>query len=145
MGLDAGYGIESVKTGVCTSTTRPASPYIGQHIFETDTSLWKVYLAGGWSTGIKQSINLPVEYLVIAGGGAGGSGYGAGGGAGGYRCSVAGESSGGGASAESALSLVAGTYTVTVGAGGSSANGSNSVFSTITSIGGGAGGAIRLG
>ena len=43
-----------------------------------------------------------VEYLVIAGGGAGGS-YGAGGGAGGYRTSVVGQTSGGGASAESRL------------------------------------------
>ena len=90
-----------------------------------------------------------VEYLVIAGGGGGGGGAAAGGGAGagGYRCSVTGESSGGGASAESKLSLASGTaYTVTVGAGGSSGsnangtNGTDSTFSTITSTGGGRGG-----
>ena len=88
-----------------------------------------------------------VEYLVIAGGGTGGT-NGGGGGAGGYRCSVAGENSGGGASAESTLSLSAGSFSVTVGAGGSGAGqypaqgsaGSNSVFSTITSTGGGVGG-----
>ena len=87
------------------------------------------------------------EYLVVAGGGAGGT-YGAGGGAGGYRSSVTGESSGGGASAESPLSLTAGSYTATVGAGGASRasdtglsnNGNNSVFGSITSIGGGGGG-----
>lgn len=94
--------------------------------------------------------NLTAEYLVIAGGGSGLSDTAAGvasggGGAGGYRSSVTGESSGGGASAESALSLIASTgYTVTVGAGGSSAgsgsNGANSTFSTITSDGGGRGG-----
>jgi hypothetical protein len=89
-----------------------------------------------------------VEYLVIAGGGGGGADDGGGGGAGGYRCSVVGESSGGGASAEARLTLSPSTYTVTVGAGGAPGidgvsgqyNGSNSVFSTITSLGGGAGG-----
>jgi hypothetical protein len=89
--------------------------------------------------------NLEVQYLVIAGGGGGGSDYGGGGGAGGYRCSVSGESSGGGASAENTLILSAGNKTVTVGAGGVGQNvnngtsGSNSVFASITSIGGGYG------
>ena len=86
-----------------------------------------------------------VEYLVVAGGGgawsdAGGSGGGAGGGAGGYRCSVVGESSGGGASAESKLTLSPQSYTITIGAGGvSTGSGSDSVFSSITAIGGGGG------
>jgi len=74
-----------------------------------------------------------VDYLVVAGGGGGGSTqqYGGGGGAGGYRTSIGG----------SALSLTAQAYTVTVGAGGASNNkGSNSVFSSITSTGGGLGG-----
>jgi hypothetical protein len=95
-----------------------------------------------------------VEYVVVAGGGAGGSGgdgwhAGGGGGAGGYRASVTGESSGGGASAESKLTLTAGSYAVTVGAGGTvsqttnadGGNGSNSVFAAVTSIGGGGGSA----
>jgi hypothetical protein len=89
-----------------------------------------------------------VEYLVIAGGGGGGSGTAGGGGAGGYRTNVSGATSGGGASAEGTLNLSTGSYTVTVGAGGAGgvvssnnpASGSNSVFSSITSIGGGAGG-----
>ncbi len=90
-----------------------------------------------------------VEYLVIAGGGGGGKGAygnGGGGGAGGYRSSVSGESSGGGASAETALSVSTGNYTVTIGAGGAGAtsgagsNGSDSVFGSITSVGGGGGG-----
>jgi hypothetical protein len=60
---------------------------------------------------------LTADFLVIAGGG-GGTSAGAGG-AGGYRCSVTGENSGGGAVAESQLTLDVGTaYTVTVGAGG---------------------------
>jgi hypothetical protein len=74
-----------------------------------------------------------VTYLVVAGGGGGGK-KGGGGGAGGYQTST--------------LSVASGTaLTVTVGAGGAGAtttsrgvSGSNSVFSSVTSIGGGGGG-----
>ena len=76
-----------------------------------------------------------VEYLVVAGGG--GGGYTGGGGAGGYRTA-------------SAFSVSSGSaITVTVGAGGSGSaagganngvSGSNSVFGSITSAGGGYGG-----
>lgn len=74
-----------------------------------------------------------VNYLVVAGGGGGGSGQGGGGGAGGMRTGT--------------LSVSPGTiYTMTVGAGGTAGsagtdgnNGSDSVFSTITSTGGGGG------
>lgn len=96
-----------------------------------------------------------VDYLVVAGGGSGGNGDttgigGGGGGAGGLRTSAG--PSGGGASAESPLSVSAGvSYTVTVGSGGASPTvtaesggyglqGGNSVFGSITSIGGGGGG-----
>ncbi len=90
-----------------------------------------------------------VEYLIVAGGGGGGSGTAGGGGAGGYRSSTAGELSGGGLSAELPLTVSTGAYVVTVGAGGSAgiagggaypANGANSVFGPVASIGGGAGG-----
>ena len=92
-----------------------------------------------------------VDYLVVAGGGGGGDaagGHGGGGGAGGLRSTVT--ATGGGGSLESALSMSPGSYTVTVGAGGAGvahsapfgngSNGSNSVFATITSTGGGYGG-----
>ena len=79
-----------------------------------------------------------VDYLVVAGGAAGGdanSNAGGGGGAGGFRTGTG-------------LSVTANTaYTITVGAGGAVAtnnvggSGGNSVFSTITSAGGGGGGA----
>ena len=90
-----------------------------------------------------------VDFLVIAGGGGAGNDGGGGGGAGGYRASYNSETSGGGGSSESALTVLAGTqYTVTVGAGGvanNSTNGSDSVFSTITSIGGGKGAKSSVG
>jgi hypothetical protein len=76
-----------------------------------------------------------VEYLVVAGGG--GAGSQGGGGAGGFRTATG-------------LSVIAGsTFTVTVGAGGTGGNsantivrtkGTDSVFSSITSAGGGHGG-----
>jgi hypothetical protein len=83
-----------------------------------------------------------MDYLVLAGGGGGGQG-GGGGGAGGYRTSAG--TSGANSSAEATTTIALATnYTVTVGAGGTGsstngAQGSNSVFSTITSSGGGGG------
>ena len=75
-----------------------------------------------------------VEYLVIAGGGSGGAQHGGGGGAGGYRTATG-------------FTVTEGNYSITVGAGGASVagnaspnngnSGTNSVFSTITSLGGG--------
>jgi hypothetical protein len=93
------------------------------------------------------------NYLVIAGGGGTTHGQGSGGGAGGYRTSYG--TSGGGASAETILRLDKSVaYTVTVGAGGIGNTGSNqllggqgqdSIFSSITSAGGGAGTAQSVG
>lgn len=48
MGLDNAYGIGSLKPGVCTSSTRPASPFDGQVIYETDTNLVAVYDSNVW-------------------------------------------------------------------------------------------------
>jgi len=94
-----------------------------------------------------------LDFLVIAGGAAGGvddRGAG-GGGAGGFRTSY-GTASGGGSTPESGLVLTAGTYTITVGAGGAgvtghpqiSNNGSDSSIvhtsASLISTGGGAGG-----
>ncbi len=97
----------------------------------------------GWTA---DNIEFPLEvsYLVVAGGGGGAYDERGGAGAGGLRTSY-GSASGGGTSNESVLSLaVATNYTVTVGAGGGggttgSTNGSDSIFSTITSVGGGSG------
>jgi len=95
-----------------------------------------------------------VDYLVVAGGGGGGSDRGGGGGAGGTRFSastftVCG-SPGSPIANPTGITVSASTYPITVGAGGTGSPcvpgntgcaGSNSVFSTITSAGGGFGGA----
>ena len=135
---------------VGTTAERPASPAVGMIRQNTDTDVVETYDGVQWIAVGSQSAPYSVEYLVIAGGAGGGygGGNGAGGGAGGYRSSVTGESSGGGASAESPLTVTPLTaYTVTVGGGGAGAttntvqgtNGSNSVFGSITSTGGGGG------
>ena len=98
------------------------------------------------------SPNNVVDYLVIGGGGGGGACRGGGGGAGGYR-----ESSGAASgcytrsplgACVSALPVSVTGYPITIGGGGAGSpgrcgpdavNGSNSVFSTITSAGGGYG------
>jgi len=105
-------------------------------------------VVGGPSTVTIPASNAPptVDYLVVAGGGGGSFGLGGGGGAGGLRSTVT--ATGGGGSLESPLAVTAGLqYTVNVGAGGSggtdasvATNGGNSVFASITSIGGGRGG-----
>ena len=96
-----------------------------------------------------------VAYMVVAGGGGGGSNnagqQGGGGGAGGYRegknPSVDNYTSS--PLATTGLTITSGTYPITVGAAGASGplpasvaspSGSNSIFSTITSAGGGGGG-----
>ena len=48
MGLDSAYGIGSLKQGVCTSSTRPASPFEGQQIYETDTDKVLVWNGTAW-------------------------------------------------------------------------------------------------
>ena len=90
------------------------------------------------SSGVfKPTAAATVNYLVVAGGGSGGSNIAGGGGAGGLRTGT--------------LAVLAQSYAITVGAGGAAGqvdsggaqsgnNGNDSIFSTITSIGGGAGG-----
>lgn len=49
MGISQGIGIGSIKPGVCTSTTRPASPFVGQTIYETDTNRMLVWNGSSWN------------------------------------------------------------------------------------------------
>ena len=84
-----------------------------------------------------------VDYLVVAAGGGGGANAGGGGGAGGFRTNFPQPATGG-------LPVSAQEYPITIGAGGVDGgnspgdpigtNGANSVFSSITSAGGGYGG-----
>lgn len=127
------YGIAALGT---TPVTVPKAS--GGDIINTDGTYWyHTFLASG--TFIPNQ-SLTCDYLVVAGGGAGGVFYGGGAGAGGYRTSIGG----------SPLSLTAQNYAVTVGAGGSAGvqdsatNGNNSAFSTITSTGGGKGGGYSV-
>ena len=50
MGLSTSLPNAVVQPGVCTSTTRPSSPYKGQTIYETDTGRLLVYygVTTGW-------------------------------------------------------------------------------------------------
>lgn len=94
--------------------------------------------------------NNNVDYLVVAGGG-GSQNSAGGGGAGGFReshCnSVSGVYTASPLATSSYLTVSAQTYPITVGAGGASGAGnpgSNSIFSTITSTGGGGGAAQNV-
>lgn len=110
--------------------------FSGPEIVGEDYALTLFNASGTWTPNFTGT----VWVLVIAGGGGGGSDMGGGGGAGGFI-------------QDTVFSVTAGTtYTVTVGAGGSGApagqgqvagsNGGNSVFGSLTAIGGG-GGASR--
>jgi hypothetical protein len=48
MGLDSAYGIGSLKPGVCTTATRPASPFTGQTIYDTTTATTFVWNGTAW-------------------------------------------------------------------------------------------------
>lgn len=50
MGISAGVGQSGIKPGVCTSSSRPAAPFEGQMIYETDTDLLRVYNGSAWRT-----------------------------------------------------------------------------------------------
>ena len=133
------YDTPSQSTGafhipVGTTGERPTGAS-GMIRYNTTESQYEVYNGTRWNPLTQGEYPYSVEYLVVAGGGAGGL-YG-GGGAGGFRTGTA-------------FAVTVGTsYTVTVGAGGagvatteSQTNnpGSNSVFSTITAAGGGGAG-----
>jgi hypothetical protein len=134
------YGLAALGT-----TPAVAPKASGGNIIDYDGTYW-IHTFNTSGTFTPQT-GLTCDYLVVAGGGGGsafGSVAGAGGGAGGLRSTVT--ATGGGGSLESALSLTAQAYTVTVGAGGANGvAGSNSVFSTITSTGGGNGGVNAVG
>ena len=145
------YGVKAMRTAVGNSikATGGAISFDGTYVYHTFNS----------TDTFTPTTNLLVDYLVVAGGAAGGAGMsggnGGGGGAGGLRTSVG--TSGGGASAQTKISLTSSvSYKATVGSGGAGAktpgsnsqggNGTSSSFgggnlTTITTVGGGGGGA----
>ena len=123
----------SISNGV--STTVVALPTGGTI---TTTGSYRVHTFTTSGTFTTSTTLSNVEYLVIAGGGGSQGSLSAGGGAGGFRTSVVGQTSGGGAGAEARLTVTPASYTITVGGGGTGAsNGSNSSGLGITSTGGG--------
>ena len=143
MGLSNAYGIGSLRPGVCTSTSRPAAPFVGQLVYETDTGLYQSWNGSAWTT-------LGVTSYATATGGttsnitAGGVAYklhtfnssadltisaagfvdvllvGAGGMGGGIGVSQGGGGGGGDLFFAYREFLPAGTYAITIGAGNSS-------------------------
>lgn len=134
-----------------TNAQRPSNAQ-GLLRYNTDVNQFEYNNGSTWYR-VKDGPSVNVQYLVIAGGGGGGGKFEAGGGgAGGYRTNFGtGNISGGNSVVENELLLSEGTaYTVTVGAGGTGGNSSNSwlgqrgedsVLAGITSYGGGGGGA----
>lgn len=132
-----GTGSMTVPSG--TTGERPAAPTIGMIRFNSTSSRLEYYSGAAWvMLPNTQPTEYEVEYLVVGGGGSGGSISSlasGGGGGGGYRTNVGGTK----------LTLTSNSfYTVIIGAGGAGtgegASGSDSIFSTITSTGGGRGG-----
>jgi hypothetical protein len=119
--------------------TDPVTAFSGgsKSSYAIDDDEFDVYTFDDTSGGsITFDTQTTVSYLIVGGGGGGGAGQfhqGGGGAAGGFRTGVAG--------------LAAGTYPITVGAGGAGAtntvmggNGDSSAFNGMTASGGGAGG-----
>jgi len=121
-----------------TETTSPCGNF-KIHTFTADGC----FAVSGLAT---DPANDKASYMVVAGGGSSKSPIGAGGGAGGFREGKLSTdpytASPLAATPCSALTLTVSTFPISVGAGGSApgSNGSNSIFSTITSAGGGYGG-----
>ena len=138
-------------TWVKGTTAQRTTTTIGDLRENTETNRTEVYTdqsgTAEWRNLKEAPPAIVVDYLLVAGGGGGGYGQGAGAGAGGLRTSY-GSFTGGGGTAESSLTLFAGIpYDVKIGAGGAGGvgytvccNGQDSIFSNITSTGGGAGG-----
>ena len=138
-----------------TTTQRDALTSVaGDMIYNSTTSRVEHYNGSSWAAGLAA---VQVQYVIVGGGGSGGSIYGAGNmgtggaGAGGYVSSVIGENSGGGLSAQQTLYAAPSTnYPVSIGAGGAADTsgtrqnnghcGNASYFNNIVANGGGAAG-----
>jgi len=142
--VDATAGWRSVDTS-------DTSSLINQFVSATGGTIltcgdFKTHVFTGPGTFTVTSVGTPVgsnsvEYLVVAGGGAGGADQAGAGGAGGFRQNFPSPTTTG-------LPVTATAYPISVGGGGAAGpqpngrgnSGTNSIFSTITSAGGGGGG-----
>ena len=148
--LDLGSDTGALGLPKGTEAQRPSNPVEGtlRHNSEIDETKLETFDGNDWRkiNKIVDTTPYSVDWLVVAGGGGVGSYYyQGGGGAGGLRTSY-GAISGGGSAAENSKQLIFGTsYTITIGAGGvggtsgftPGANGNDTSFDTITSVGGG--------
>ena len=136
-----------VNTGTGATGVSPILPITGGIITTAGGYQIHTFTSSGTLTVPDAKV---VEYLVIAGGGgaAAGGNRGGGSGAGGYRTNVVGQTSGGGLSAETTLTLASGDYTITIGAGGTGAvadsteggqGNDSSITNLVISLGGGRG------
>ena len=121
---DSTTGAAQLPVG--TTAQRPASPVTGQLRYNSTTASTEVYNGSVWGSLGGYSI----QYLVVAGGGSGGSNQAGGGG-------------GGGVISSSVLVNSGTAFSITIGAGGSGSNGSNTTFGSLTAIGGGRGGGVN--
>ena len=157
--------VDATKGWLTTSDSIPADVQVAQYVTATGGTIttcgdYKIHKFTGPGTFCVSCAGNPlgnanVSYMVLAGGGAGGTVAGGGGGGGGFRESKASTD----CYSASPLNATSGPtynltvtiqgYPITVGGGGAGAGynalpnaGSNSVFSTITSAGGGYGGSL---
>lgn len=138
------YGVNTTATDyfmipVGGDADRPVTPANGHIRFNTELGEPEYYSAdeGAWFLFREEALSsFTVEYVATAGGGGGGRHYAGGGGAGGLH--------------QGTLSIESGSYTVTIGAGGTGGsayngdagnNGSDTVYLDNSILGGGGGGA----
>jgi len=156
--LDLGSDTDALGLPAGTTAQRPSNPVEGtlRHNSEIDETKLETFDGTDWRKINKYRLIYDIDFLVVSGGGSGGSArdpiMSGGGGAGGFRTSYG--TSGGNSSAESKLQVSSSTlYTVTIGAGGAGVsdplgqgnNGTDSEITgaditSLTSIGGGGGG-----
>lgn len=147
LGFNDNTGAVQLPSG--TTAERPVSASNGQIRYNTTDNKVEYYDGTSWQQyDDYNSAAYDIDYLVIAGGGNGGTnagqslGSGGGGGAGGLRTTY-GTTSGGGCALESKPTFTLGTtYTFTIGGAENDSSMTGSDITTITSTAGGRGGEI---
>ena len=138
--LSSSLGFVSKTTAQINALSGMAA---GDTVYDSDMGTLKVYNGSTWNEMSGSTFPIPLDYLVVAGGGgsgvdnSAGLGYTGGSGAGGLLSSK--DTQGRGVAAATTPTFSAGTeITVTVGAGGpTESKGSSSTFYNVTALGGG--------